>query len=142
VDDAPPGRGTIPDPRRFVYVEACGEVGTAALAFELAVRDTWVTSDRGVTAYRITRDGCFRVALPLPSSSGPSDLRTLRVRAFARHDTSSGHGAGTPTSIRLDRITRVFMLDDEHKPGPSLLRWTGPASIQEGTPLDLSITEP
>ena len=33
VADAPPGNDTIPDPRRFVYLEGCGEVGDRALAF-------------------------------------------------------------------------------------------------------------
>ena len=37
-DNAPPGQDKIPDPRRFVYVEACGNVGNAALAFAVNVR--------------------------------------------------------------------------------------------------------
>src|SRR5436190_4075022 len=37
VDEAAPGNNTIPDPRRFMYVEACGQVGTAALAFAIRI---------------------------------------------------------------------------------------------------------
>ena len=32
VADAPAGQGTIPDPRRFVFLEGCGEAGNNALA--------------------------------------------------------------------------------------------------------------
>ncbi|MGH9175300.1 MAG: hypothetical protein ACRD1H_13135, partial [Vicinamibacterales bacterium] len=37
VPDAAPGTDTISDPRRFVYLEACGELGGAALAFAILV---------------------------------------------------------------------------------------------------------
>ena len=51
VDEAPPGRNTIADPRRFVYVEACGQVGNAALALSIGSVASGVRSpvvDRGV----------------------------------------------------------------------------------------------
>ena len=48
--NAPPGQDKIPDPRRFVYVEACGSVGNAALAFAVNVGDRWIPSDRGMPA--------------------------------------------------------------------------------------------
>ena len=141
VDNAPPGRGAIPDPRRFIYIEACGELGDAALAFEVAVRDTWERSDRGVPDYKIARDGCFRAAVPLRTMPGPNDLRGLRVIAFAR-PAKPGAPAATPVAIRLDRINTVFMLDEGHRPGPALFRWTGPASIRLGAPLELAFTSP
>ncbi len=84
VDNAPPGGGTIPDPRRFVYLEGCGEVGTAALAFAVRVGDNWITSDRGISEYRIVRDDCFRAAIPLPAPATGEDVRGVRVQAFER----------------------------------------------------------
>jgi hypothetical protein len=142
VDNAPPGRGVIPDPRRFVYVEACGEVGEAALAFEVRVGDTWERSDRGVPEYKIVRNGCFRAAVPLRATSGPQDVRGLRVIAFARPPKPGAPATATPPPIRLDRVNTVFVLDDGHRPGPALFRWTGRASIPVGTPLELSFTSP
>ena len=141
VHNAPPGRGAIPDPRRFVYVEACGDVGNAALAFELRVGDTWERSDRGIPEYKIARNGCFRAAIPLPAMTGPRDVRGLRVAAFPR-PSKGGATTATADAIRLDRINTVFMLDDGHRPGPALFRWTGPASIRVGAPLELSFTSP
>jgi len=140
--DAPPGHGTIDDPRRFVYIEACGEVGDAALAFEVRVRDTWAHSDRGIPEYKIMRDGCFRVAVPLRAGEGPQDLRGLRVLAFARPAKPGAAAPATSKPVRLDRINTVFMLDDGHRPGPALFRWTGPATIREGAPLEFSFTSP
>lgn len=137
VPGAPPGNGTIPDPRTFIYVEACGDIGDAALAFEVLVGDTWVPSDRGVARYRIQRDGCFRVAIPI-GSARPSAVRRLRAVAHPRA-TSNGTpaAAGTSTArttVRLDRVNAVFMLDDAYAPGESMLRWTESAEIPVGGP--------
>ena len=62
VADAPPGNDTIPDPRRFVYLEGCGEAGDRAIAFAIGTGAadagalTWHASDRGTTQYRIVRE--------------------------------------------------------------------------------------
>ena len=95
VPDAPPGKGRISDPRRFVYVEACGEVGTAALALAVQVGGDWIASDRGVPEYRIVRDGCFRAAVPLPRNATAREIRALRAQAYTR--VASGN---TPPPIR------------------------------------------
>ncbi len=54
VADAPPGNDRIPDPRRFVYLEGCGEAGDRAVAFAIGTSArrgalTWHASDRGMT---------------------------------------------------------------------------------------------
>ena len=72
-DDAA-GNGTIPDPRRFFTLEACGQLNEAALAFAINVDDRWIASDRG-RDYRIARDGCFRAAIPLPPSRTSRDIK-------------------------------------------------------------------
>lgn len=146
IADKPPGQNAVPDPRRFVYIEACGEVGNAALAVAVAVRgvrtDTepaWISSDRGRERYRIVRDGCFRAAIPLPAGTRRRDLRGLRARAFIR-PPAEGRPNPPPTPVRLTRVNTVFMLDDRYRPGPSLLRWTGDAALTvDGPPFDLPI---
>lgn len=139
VEDAPPGNSTIPDPRTFVYVEACGEVGRAAIAFEIGLPYTWVRSNRGVAEYTITRDGCFRVATPVAASTTAADIRELRVVAYPRA-SSNGAPAASQATVRIDRINKVFMLDEHYTPGPSLLKWTGPAKlVVGGKPLDIPV---
>ena len=91
-DDPPPGINKIADPRRFVFVEACGTVGNAALAVSVGSRSRqsrsvgpeWTPSDRGLPQYRIVRDGCFTIATPLPAGTRAPDIRALRVHAFER----------------------------------------------------------
>jgi hypothetical protein len=161
IADAPPGQGAIPDPRRFVFVEGCGEVGDTALAFALRVDDAiargpdgatargtqsrteggtsvppqrqemppwWVTSDRGVAEYRITRNGCFRAGIPLPANAGVKDVRALRVEAFARS------GKAADAAARVHAINSVFALDDGFVPGRSILKWEGQAILRPGGP--------
>jgi len=143
VDAAPPGNNAIPDPRRFVYVEACGEVGNAALAFAVAVRDgdarEWIPSDRGMRQFRIVRDGCFRAAIPLPAGTQARDIHAIRAMAYER-PPADGKPAAPPTPVRLTRINKVFLLDSRYLPLPSLMQWRGAATITAGgPPLDLPI---
>ena len=158
VDEAPPGHNTIPDPRRFVYVEACGQVGNAALALSIGSvsfggagagrvsaggvsaggvrlqpdRDLiWTPSDRGMPQYRIVRDGCFRAATPLPAGTRASDIHAIRVQAFER-PPAEGAAPAAADPVQLMRINNVFMLDDHYLPGSSILKWEGPATIRAG----------
>ncbi len=129
--DPPTGVNKIPDPRRFVHVEACGHVGNAALSLSIGVRDQWIPSDRGLPQYRIVRDGCFTIATPLPAGTRPSDIRAIRVHAFERPpaDGKPGVAAGPVT---FTRINKVFMLDEHDLPGPSILKWEGSQTIRPG----------
>ena len=145
-DDPPPGINKIADPRRFVFVEACGTVGNAALALSVGSvrrqpdRDlVWTPSDRGLPQYRITRDECFTIATPLPAGTRAADVRALRVQAFERA-AEPGAAPTAPNPVTLTRINKVFMLDEHFLPRPSILRWEGPASIRAGgEPLEVKI---
>ena len=128
VADAPTGQGTIPDPRRYVFLEGCGEAGHNAIAVGVKVSDQWLTSDRGVTEYRVVRDGCFRAAIPLPGTATARDVTAVRVQAFVRKDKP----ANTPS--RFTRLNTVFSLDERFAPGPGLKRWEGNAVLQPGGP--------
>jgi hypothetical protein len=135
VADAPPGNGTIPDPRRFVYLEGCGSAGDRALAFAIGVATpaapaslSWFDSDRGMAEYRIVRDGCFRAATPLPPGVKVTDIKAVRVLAHER----SGRERRDPA--RLTRINRLFLLDEQFAPGPSVLSWQGDVRLEPGTP--------
>ena len=133
VADAPAGHGTIPDPRRFVFVEACGEAGTNAITASVNVDGVWHSSDRGVAEYRIVRDGCFRAAIPLPGTAGVREVSTIRFQAHARKDRAAG-------TSRITRLNRVFSLDEQFAPGSSVMQWEGSASLTPGgTPLDIAV---
>jgi hypothetical protein len=132
--DPPAGRGTIPDPRRFVFVEGCGTLAEKGLAFALRVGTQWISSDRDRSDFRIVRDGCFRAAIPLPAHATIRDVRALRAQVFARA------GKNNATPARLTRINTAFMLDDHFVPGTSILHWEGAAELQPGgPPVELAI---
>jgi hypothetical protein len=144
--DPPPHSNKIPDPRRYVTVEACGEVGNAALAVAVGLRRSgrvppqadgdiaWIPSDRGVPQFRIVRDGCFRAGTPLPAGTEPGDITGLRVLAFERAaaDGKPPLPAGT---VRLTRVNTMFMLDEQYLPRPSMLQpWRGDVTLRAGGP--------
>jgi hypothetical protein len=134
VDDAGPGAGVIPDPRRFAYIEGCGEMGDSALTFELRVGDAWISSDRGVAEYRIVRDGCFRAAVPLSATAKAADIHAVRVAAHTRE------GKPTATPVRFTRLNTVFMLDEQYRPGRALVSWQGNAELKPGgQPLEINV---
>jgi len=145
-DDPPPGHNTIPDPRRFVYVEACGTIGDAAIALSIGTAGqskgemTWTPSDRGLPRYRVVRDGCFRIATPVPRGTRPADLRAIRVNAYERPRPNNAPPARPAGPVTMTRINKVFMLDAHDLPGPSVFRWTGAATLRPGgEPLEVRI---
>ena len=88
-------RATVPDPRRFAYLEACADVEDAALTFAVATRGAdgrlaWHESNGDEPKYRIQRspvqfpNGCFRGAVALPAGTHGTDVAGLRFRAYTR----------------------------------------------------------
>jgi hypothetical protein len=129
VADARQGSGKIPDPRRFVYVEACAELHDATLSLAAGVTRRggvrWRESDAGGPAFRVGRSGCFRTAAALGSPAELGALEAIRFRAFAAQPAGGG-------SVRLTRVNRVFVLGSDGTPGPNLLHWSGEATLRPG----------
>ena len=145
-DAARPGSKRIPDPRRFVFVEACGALADARLAVELGVSGAngglaWRASDGGRAAFRIARSGCFRAGVALPPGESAADVRALRLRAHTR-PARSGEPSLPPGSgsARVEQVNRLYGLEPGDRPGPSLFRWTvGADLVPDGPPLELSV---
>jgi hypothetical protein len=127
--DPPPGRGTIPDPRRFVFIEGCGVLADKGLAFAVRLGTQWISSDRDRSDFRIVRDGCFRAAIPLPPDATLRDVRAIRTQVFARE------GKNNAAPARLTRINTIFALDEHFVPGTPILHWEGAAQLRPGGPL-------
>ena len=139
VPDAAPGTGAIPDPRNFVYIQGCGVLNRAPLAFAVRAKGRWIASDRGVPAYRIARDGCFRAAIPLPPGTRLHHITGLRAQAYpSRSAADEPPDAVAPAY--LFRLNKVFMLDDRYRPGPSRFEWTGSITLTpDGPPVELPL---
>jgi hypothetical protein len=129
VETAAAGSGHIPDPRMFVYVEACTELQNAAVAFSVRATDAsgaarWFDSDRGRPEFRVVRTGCFRGAVPLPPGAGEPDA--VRFKAYPAPAPREGEPPRRETpSVTLTRVNRVFTADDQYQPRASILTWTG-----------------
>ena len=115
VADAPTGQGTIPDPRRYVFVEGCGEAGNNALAVAVKVNDQWCVIRSRRDGYRIARDGCFRAAIPLPGTAGAGDVTRGAGAGI------SAEGQTRRTRRRVSRgSTRCSRSNERFAPGPRL----------------------
>jgi hypothetical protein len=141
-DDGSPGSKRIPDPRRFVYLEGCGEVHDAALAFDVATESSaglrWSASDGGRPEFRIARSGCFRGAVALPGA----ETAALRLRAHTRLPRKDepplppGTGTARITSLRL------FRLGTDYAPAPPLFIWSGEIALSaKGPPWEHAIAQ-
>jgi hypothetical protein len=141
-EDASPGSGRIPDPRRFAVLEGCGDVQDAAIAFDVATASPaglrWSASDGGHPEFRIARSGCFRGAVALPDAT-PS-VRALRLRAHTRlpHKDEPPLPPGTG-SARVTRL-RLFLPGPDYAPQAPIFTWSGEAALPaEGPPWEIEI---
>jgi len=145
-DGARPGSKRIPDPRRFVFLEACASLSDTRLAFDVSLPGAdgalrWYASDAGRPAFRVARSGCFRAAVALPREAAASDVQALRLRAHTRPkrrgEAPLPKGAG---AARLDRVNLLYGLGPDDRPGPSLFSWTGGSELSpDGPALELPL---
>jgi hypothetical protein len=142
---ATPGSGRIVDPRRYVTVEACGQVKDATLAFDIGVRDgdgnmRWIGTDTD-PKFRIARGGCFRGGAPMPDGVTAGDVKGIRVRSYTRPphegETPLPPGSG---SVVITELTRVFMLDKDFVPAVQPITWRGSLPVKtDGTPVAIPV---
>jgi hypothetical protein len=148
-ENARPGSKRIPDPRRFVFVEACGSLDDARLAFDAGVPGpdgslAWHASDAGRRDFRIARSGCFRAGVALPAGASATDVSALRLRAHTR-PARRGERPIPPGSgrARIERVNLFYGIGPDDRPAPSLLRWAeGRDLAPEGAALELAVPSP
>jgi hypothetical protein len=138
------GSGMIPDPARYVYIEACGDLSDAtAIAFDVGIdrdgRVQWFSTDRGVPEFRIARSGCFRAAAPVPEGvtlpAWPESR--LRVRAYRKTADGDTPPPGGPVSAVIKRVNTMFMLGRDYRPVSSLFKWTGQITVGPDAPVEI-----
>ncbi len=140
---AKPGSGTIVDPRRYMTLEACGQVKDATLAFDIGVTTAggavaWLPTDTD-PRFRIARGGCFRGGAPMPAGVTAADFAGLRIRAYARA-SREGEPAPPAPAVTLEAVTKVFMLNTAFVPGVLPVTWKGSLPVRtDGTPVQIPI---
>jgi hypothetical protein len=138
------GSGIIPDPRRYAYIDACGDLSDAsAIAFDVGIerggRVEWFSTDREMPQAGIARSGCFRAAAPLPEGVrlSASPLTHLRVRAYRKVTDKDTPPPGGPVSATIQNVNTVFMLGEDYRPGPSVLKWRGTIKVGPDAPVEI-----
>jgi hypothetical protein len=140
---AKPGSGTIVDPRRYMTLEACGQVKDATLAFDIGVTTAggpvaWLPTDTD-PRFRIARGGCFRGGAPMPAGVTAADFAGLRIRAYARA-SREGEPAPPAPAVTLEAVTKVFMLNTAFVPGVLPVTWKGSLPVRtDGTAVQIPI---
>src|SRR5512143_2936112 len=122
---AVPETRAVSDPRNYLYVEFNSEplsnpACDAKLALQIKVRDRerWYSSDHGVDSLQNQSQGWRRSAIELPPGTTADQIQTLRFVAFA--------GKNSPNcALVVTQVRKVFLLDQDYVPGPSLLTWSG-----------------
>ncbi|MBI1787588.1 MAG: hypothetical protein HYR60_08575, partial [Acidobacteria bacterium] len=117
----------ISDPRHYLYLEAkvSNQHSAVAAAARVKGEDFWRFGHLGRADYAISRDGWVRTTIELPAGAQPAEIGFECLVAPEK----SWPLAGT---CRVEAVAKVFFLDAEYRPRPSLWRLPRPVEIPAG----------
>ncbi|MBA3600212.1 MAG: hypothetical protein H0W45_03085 [Acidobacteria bacterium] len=98
---------TIADPRDYLYAEIYSEPKAAAIALEAeTVSGEKFSSDAGIAALRVSRNGFLRIALRLPKDSAAANFpRAVSIGCYAVPDNSAAESVCQ--NLRLIKLARL-----------------------------------
>ncbi|MGI8640886.1 MAG: hypothetical protein ACR2MG_13200 [Pyrinomonadaceae bacterium] len=102
----------IADPRDYLYAEIYSEPKTAAIALEAENSGgEKFSSDAGIAALRVSRNGFLRIAMRLPKNSAADFPKALSIGCYAVSDNSA------PESVCQNlRLIKLVRLDRNYLP--------------------------
>jgi CheY-like chemotaxis protein len=120
------------DPRNYLYVEA--KAGNRDSAVAVLVRlhdeDRWLSSHLGRNDYAISRDGWVRTTVELPPGTKAEQMDEIGFECLvSNEDRPEPPLTGT---CRVERVSKIFFLDQEYRPQPSVWNLTTPVEIPAG----------
>lgn len=120
----------ISDPRNYVVIEAKVENRQSAVAALVQVRgeDGWRASHLGRADYAIERSGWVRTTVELPVGTRTGDVAAIGFECFIAPSREMPLGG----ECRVERVSKVFLLDTHYQPGASLWSMTEAAVIPAG----------
>jgi hypothetical protein len=129
-----PGR-TINDLRNYVYFDISSIQAGAALSVAIKLKGdpVWRASDWGIANYRINRSGNFRTTALLPKRARLEEIE----RIVARCDLSEELSRVPSASCDLRSVNKIFVLDDDYRPGALLKLSFQPVKIGSGEMADI-----
>jgi hypothetical protein len=120
------------DPRNYLYVEAKVANRDSAVATLVRLRgeNRWLSSHLGRNDYAISRDGWVRTTVELPPGTQAKQIEEIGFECLvSNEDRPEPPLAGT---CRVERVSKMFLLDKEYRPGPSVWNLTTPVEIPTG----------
>jgi uroporphyrinogen-III synthase len=120
------------DPRSYLYIEA--KVGNRDSAVAVLVRlrgeDRWLSSHMGRNDYAISRDGWVRTTIELPPGTKAEHMDEIGFECLvSNEDRPEPPLTGT---CRVEQVSKMFFLDQDYRPGPSVWNLTTPVEIPAG----------
>jgi hypothetical protein len=130
----------ISDPRNYLYIEALvrnQDSGVAALV-RLKGEDRWRSSYLGREDYAIERSGWVRTTIELPPGTKAGQIAELGFTCIVVRQRDKVPTAGT---CHVEGVSKVFLLDEEYRPGPSIWSTTRSFEIPTGETTFLAVNE-
>jgi hypothetical protein len=139
-DPGDPESIQVSDLRNYAVLELCAMQRGTELRFEVKIagKARWFSSDHLDPKSRIDRGGCFRSTVELPPGTRPEHLRTLRIQCLPAPVPEGERPPSQPGAV-LQRINRLFLLDDDFRPGRNLLATPIGRTLKPGASLSLEI---
>ena len=123
----------ISDVRNYAFFEYRATHKQSALTVSVALRDGRVfASDLGRIDYAISRDGWVRTTVELPPGTKPADIATVGFQCIVAPPVKRGDAMPHSGTCELQRVSKMFFLDGQYRPGKSLLRMDKPLTIPTG----------
>jgi hypothetical protein len=139
-DERKPGQA-INDLRNYVYFDVCSNQAGAALSVAVKLKGdpVWRASDWGIANYRIDRSGIFRTTALLPKRARLEEIERIVARCDVKGDpkTQPELSQAPSASCDLRSVNKIFVLDDDYQPGPSLKLSFHPVKISSGEMVEI-----
>jgi hypothetical protein len=132
---------SIADPRHYLYLDAASDQGSTALSFDVKLKGDrkWYPSDLGIDYFKIERSGYFRTTIKIPSGTKLEDIERIAVRCDLATDPRSREALNKLSSAacNVKSVNKIFLLDENFQPGPSLPVNVQPLRLQFGEMVEL-----
>jgi hypothetical protein len=123
----------VSDVRNYAFFEYKGTHDRSALTVTAALKDGRVfASDLGRLDYAIGRNGWVRTTVELPPGTKVSDIETIGFQCIVAPPAKQGEALAHSGTCVLERFSKIFFLDEQYRPGKSLLRLDKPVTIPTG----------
>jgi hypothetical protein len=123
----------ISDPRNYLYVEAKIEVRGAGVVTLVQRKGdpVWHSSAIGRYDYGVDRDGWIQTAVELPPGTKPRDIGAIGFTCEQVPDSNTKRLRDTG-SCRVLAVKKVFFLDSDYRPLPSIWSVNEAAELPAG----------